>query len=733
MSEKTRSTNMWFRAVLGIIVFVTVIYLIVQNIAIFGNVVLVLLGFGAVVLVHEFGHFVIAKLCGVKVEAFSIFMPPILFGVQKTQKGLRFRILPQLFSKEGDQSGEGLLSFTIGKKNQESGTEYRIGLIPFGGFVKMLGQDDVGPAKASDDPRSFTNKPSLVRAAVLAAGVTFNALSAIIIFMIVFLVGINLPPAVVGGVAPNSPAARAGLKVGDEIIEVAGKKDNLDFSNIGVAAALSDVNEKVALKIKREDGSVKDFALVAEQLPGEMVRVFGIEPPISLTIGKLSAKGANELYARTGLLPGDCIKSVNGKEVRTYWGLAEIKKNTFAPAIAVTVERTKRGSKDAETVKTQLNLLLPALKNANIASELSLNHIYSMVPRLRFAKVGYKEPAGKKTLTSRFYSLFGKSEEKSIEAEPDIKSGDIILAIGEVNCPTYKEFREETTKYRDAKLPIRVLRKSNNGKEDIFTVTVEPKFSVDANEVLIGLSLLPALDAEHAVVAKTIDVGAGLTKEIRRGATITAVDGTPVASFYDVVRELARYKGERITIDYRLDANVAGDVALDVNDWDGFVAVKSTFAEDIPFEDLRMPYKARGATLPSRLFNSVLIGYDKTITFMAQSYVTLRRIIGGLVSPKSLIGPVGIIAFSYRIVAEQPLVYYVYFLGLISAVIAVFNFLPLPPFDGGLIVVLIVEKIKGSPLSERVQGVIVYTGWVLVGALLIYVTFNDVIRILFTR
>jgi regulator of sigma E protease len=94
-------------------------------------------------------------------------------------------------------------------------------------------------------------------------------------------------------------------------------------------------------------------------------------------------------------------------------------------------------------------------------------------------------------------------------------------------------------------------------------------------------------------------------------------------------------------------------------------------------------------------------------------------------------GPVGIISFSYRIVAEQPFVYYVYFLGLISACIAVFNFLPLPPLDGGLVVLLLVEKIKGSALSERTQGVVAYVGWVLIGGFFLYVTFNDIVRSFF--
>jgi regulator of sigma E protease len=764
MSEKKHLLSRWFRAFLGIIVFVAVIYVVIQNAGAFGKVVLVLLGFGAVVLVHEFGHFVVAKLCGVRVEAFSIFMPPLLVGVRKTEKGVRFRILPELFHKEDDQSGEGLLSFTIGpvriptsrdssngvgKKNsvsgpaaasrdtgRGSGTEYRIGLIPFGGFVKMLGQDDIGPVKTSNDPHSFANKPFIVRAPVLAAGVLFNALSAVVIFMIVFLVGINLTPAVVGEVKPNSPAARAGLKAGDEIIEIAGKSDNLDFSNIGVAAALSDVNEAVRLKVKHEDGSVEDFALAAEQQPGDMMRTFGILPPTSLTVAELSDDDANDLYTRTGLLAGDRIKSVGGKDVQTYWGLMEIVQNTLAPEATLLAERIKK-SGEVEQIKSQVRLDLSPGGRQEVRSESELGHIYSMVPRLRVTAVmDVPEQAEAGSLLSRFknkiLSLFGKAatEQAKTDTPSDIRRGDIIVAIGEVENPTYKEMREITEKHEGKELAISVLRTGGGGVEQTVGVTVVPKRPPGGDRALIGIGVV--LDAEHAVVAKTVDMEGGPAKlEIPRGAVITAVDGTPVSSFYDIIREIVRYSGEQITIDYRLDQMVAGDVALNVGSSKEFVTVEAAFAEYIPFEGLKRPYKARGGDLPSRLFDAVAMGCEKMIMFIAQTYVTLKRIIGGLVSPRSLMGPVGIIVFSYRIVAEQPLIYYVYFLGLISAVIAVFNFLPLPPFDGGLVVLLLVEKIKGSALSERTQGVIIYAGWVLIGALFVYVTFNDIIRSLF--
>ena len=94
-------------------------------------------------------------------------------------------------------------------------------------------------------------------------------------------------------------------------------------------------------------------------------------------------------------------------------------------------------------------------------------------------------------------------------------------------------------------------------------------------------------------------------------------------------------------------------------------------------------------------------------------------------------GPVGIAKISYEIVKDYPLIYYAYFLGLINAFIAVFNSLPLLPFDGGHIVFLLVEKIKGSAVNERIQGAILYFGLAIVLAFVLYVTFNDIVRSFF--
>ena len=711
MSKSKGLLNKNLRGFLWLLVFAAIVYLIIRNINVFGNVAVVVLGFGAVVLVHEFGHFVIAKLSDIKVEAFSIFMPPTLLGVRRTEDGFQFRILPRLFAKENAESDES-------PATRMGETEYRIGLIPFGGFVKMLGQEDTGPAKASDDPRSFANKPVSKRMSVIAAGVVFNVISAVVIFMIVFLIGINLPPAVVGVVAPDSPAARAGLKPGDEIVEIAGKSKDLDFSNISIAAALSDEGEEVPLRVRHEDGSEEQIRLVAEQLPGEPLRTFGIDQPMSLTVAKIS--DPNTLLEKTGLLPGDCITSVDGINVQHYWELVEIVENTFASAVTLMGERAVSG--EVNEIESQVRLI-PDIEQ----SEVKLSHIYFMVPRLRIAAVSSPRVSIKDKLISLLYKLLIRIgiKGKTADARADLKSGDIILAVDDIDNPTYKELREITEKHEGEDLPLKVLRADANGVEGILTVTVVPKREPDTDRVVIGI--LTMLDVEHPVVARTTAMEDGLPKlEIPRGAVITAVDGKRVSDFYDIVREIRQYAGESVKIDY-LDGQMPGSVALDVSAGKELVTVKSTFAEYIPFKSLEKVYRARGP------LDAVGMGYRKTIMFIAQTYATLKSLITGLVSLKTAVmGPVGIITFSYHIVAEQPLVYYVYFMGLISAMIAVINFLPMPPFDGGLIVLLLVEKIKGSALSSRTQEIIAYTGWVLIGALLLYVTFNDIAKIVKT-
>jgi regulator of sigma E protease len=698
MSETKKSGMRMLNGAFWAVLLGVAVFLIVRNIGVVSNVLLVLLGFGAVVIVHEFGHFIVAKLSGIKVEAFSIFMPPTLLGIRKTKAGFKFRFLPSLHSGAEQEPEE-----------QMEETEYRIGVFPFGGYVKLLGQEDTGPVKQVDDPHSFARKPVSIRSAVIAAGVFFNVVSAALIFMVVFLVGINLTPAVIGEVATGSPAAKAGLRAGDEFLEIDHKGQDLDFSDILIAGALSKAHEPVPVTVRHPDGTTVSKTLVAERLPGSQFRDFGILPPRSLTVADVDEP--SQLQRRTKLQPGDRIVAVNGKEVNQSWELVAAARATLEPNLKITADRPT-GKHSTEPIETQLPLHWNVANSGEKGAEVDLHQVYSMVPRLRvLASEAERKPA--------------RPGDRGQEGDY-LRAGDIIVAINDVNNPTYQELRDITGQYEGKSLPLKVLRTDANGVEQVVALTVNPRYNAQEDRVVIGF--IPTLDAAHAVVAKTISTEGGVPAlEIPRGARVVAVNDEPVASFYDIIEKVRRWEGQPVVLKYRLAGRAEGGVTLRDPQAPNAITVESTLPDEfIPFKPLERLYQAQGP------LNALGMGYRRTWGFIAQTYITLKRLISGLISPKNLMGPVGIITVSYHIVSQQPLVNYAYFLGLISATIAVINFLPIPPFDGGLIILMLIEKVKGSALTERTQGIVAYAGWVLVLLLLIYVTFNDIVRSFFS-
>jgi hypothetical protein len=250
--------------------------------------------------------------------------------------------------------------------------------------------------------------------------------------------------------------------------------------------------------------------------------------------------------------------------------------------VTVLAERTDTASKEVKTIESQLRLDFNVAKSI-VESEDDLSHIYSIVPRLRISAVapvsgksGVRSRLGR--IKSKLLALVGKKSKKAEGTGAGLESGDIILAIGDVENPTYKELRDVTTEYENKELPIKVLRVGADGTEESLTVTVVPKRSKDGKRVLIGI-FLPFFDAEHPVVANTISVEGGPAKlGIPRGASITAVDGMPVSDFHDIIREIRRCDGERISLNWRIDEKVAGGVALHVDNSKDFISVEGAFA-----------------------------------------------------------------------------------------------------------------------------------------------------------
>jgi regulator of sigma E protease len=691
----------------NILLIVTIVagaaYLTIHSPGAAWKVLLVALGFGAVVMIHELGHFLIAKMCGIKIEMFSIGFPPTILSFQKTAKGLRVRFMPQF----GEADAE------------DSGTAYCIGLIPFGGFVKMMGQSDSGPVEQSRDPRSFANKPIWQRIAVVAGGVVFNAVGAMILFMALFSHGLDLMPPIVGEVVPNSPADVAGLKAGDRIVEIEGE-NFIDYTSIILAAALSDKDGAVTMKVEKSDGSVAEVKLTAEkQLEADSasgLRMFGIGMPTTLTVNRY-IKDPNEietLYEATKFRPGDVVTALNGKPLTKPWQLDDSVATALTPVATLTVAR----SYPADGAKTSAQIDVPMVcvpRYPNFRKEFDLANVYSMVPRLKvMAAAGPSAKMGPMDKIKRLFS--GKGDAAAVR--PDLEKDDIIIQVGDVTNPTYKDLRDQTIAHKDKTLSVTVLRKNKEGQPAPITLEMQPTASGGKGS-RVTLGFFPALDMEHAVVAKTIDSPTGPGElMIPAGAVITKVDGQAVASFYDVIRLIRQSGGQRISIEY-LDGTTAGGIGLDVPEQDA-IHLRSEMQLMAPLEPYRETYKAKNPA------QAIFWGVKKTWQFIEQSVLTFAGLFSRTVPVSSLSGPVGIASMSYKM-AGQGIIDLLNFLGLLSSCLVVMNLLPLPIVDGGVILLLIIEKIRGVPLNTKIQEVITWIGLALLLSIFFLVTYNDIL------
>lgn len=239
---------------------------------------------GVMILIHELGHYWAALSVGIRVDTFSIGFGPRLFGFRR---------------------GE---------------TDFRISAIPLGGYVRMYGELP-GEENAAADPRSFLGKARWQRAIVVAAGPVMNILLAIAIvtglYMHSFRKEVDPQNPVITSVAPNSPAAKAGIQPGDRIIQV-GSDSNPNWEDVENAAVLS-ANHPLSVVVQR-GGQTLHLTVVPELDPEQGIGEAGwnADPDVELMMVEPFSPAA-----KAGLKTGDYIISVNRQPVLSTLDVVE--------------------------------------------------------------------------------------------------------------------------------------------------------------------------------------------------------------------------------------------------------------------------------------------------------------------------------------------------------------------------------------------------------------------------
>ncbi len=249
-----------------------------------------LVALGVLILVHEYGHFSVARACGVKVLRFSLGFGPVLWRRQRSADA----------------------------------TEFTLSALPLGGYVRMLDERE-GPVPAEQRAQAFNNKPLRQRVAIVAAGPVANFLLAIVLFALLAMLGQQEPLAVMGSPRPGGLAERAGLRAGDRVMALA--REGQPWQEV---VSLADLQWPVIEAITEQ--SVLNLQMADAQGRGRRevrldMRELGSREPDVATLGRLGLGGPlrepvvgqvepDGAAARAGLRTGDLVLDIDGVRVQ---------------------------------------------------------------------------------------------------------------------------------------------------------------------------------------------------------------------------------------------------------------------------------------------------------------------------------------------------------------------------------------------------------------------------------
>jgi len=664
------------------------------------NIAKVVLGLGFVIFIHELGHFLLAKWNGVKVEKFSIGFGKTLFGFKR---------------------GE---------------TEYVIAAIPLGGFVKMLGEggeagEGSPDAEAANDPRAFNNRPVGARMAIISAGVIMNILLAMVCFAYVFGQEREEIAARVGAVLSGSPAFEAGLRPGDDIVAIDGRRD-VGFQDVMKTVSLSKEGQVVRFQVDRPGASAPVDMMITPRRDANADKptigvVFGSSlevvdyqpPPGTAEPAKLpwaaDSKATDVLAVKSAGAAGGPLAPVDDHEAFVKAST----RNRDKPLEVVFERRTTGGGKSV-AMGEPVKVTLPPNRFVDLGLRFGCEPIRSI------AKGSPAEAAGFR-VGDRIVKVDGRDD------------------VDPMRLPLFC--------FDHAGTPMTVeVQRGEGAAAELVSLTVTPDDTAlgdsfwrvaPAEDLQVpGLGIaFPIKTVVQSVVADSPAAKAGVKPgDVIDAIVIPATQPRPRRGGGSALEPTSGTREQTLKFD---DKTTAWPFAfgllqelpiqalnLRIHGRNDAVPVTPEAVADWFNPDRGLEFFPAYRTMPPLGFAAaVRKGMNETVENIALVYATIRSLSTGRVSMNQTAGPIGIFRMANS-AAKSSLTDLLNFLGLISINLAVLNFLPIPPLDGGQMIFLIAEKIRGRPLPESAVIAGTYVGLLLVLCLMVFATYQDVYRLL---
>lgn len=592
------------------------------------HIVLAVLGIGLLIFLHECGHFFAARWSGVRVDAFSLGFGPVLWSRQKGP------------------------------------TEYRLSLIPLGGYVKLAGelpsQDNTG------SPDELCSKNVGTRAFIFSAGVLMNLLTALVLFPVVFYFGVSFVEPVVGEVAPGGLAWRAGIEPGSRILEVDGS-EVYGFEHILSGVALGS-REGVRVLAQAPDGSRREHLIVARG-PGEPMDALGVSPISSRDLAiVVEEKGP---AAKAGLMNGDRILTLNGAKL-------EFPK----------LDSLEKALVDSSPIR------LEVARGSQVLD-------FTIVPEPASSSL---KQIGIRPLTRRIVADRRTAEQA---ARIPLREGDILLSIDETALTEKAQIEKLLDTGKEHRF---VWLHQGERKEARF-------FFTDSDRKVFLHDLAIAQDLESNEIAPLANSPAQRAG-IRAGDRVLQVGTSLTQNFRQIAESVRAAQGPETSIVVQRGTGESSEILTLVLT----PAPYLRFGFDVPQQ--LYTYKTEN------LLQAGVVGLQCSVKMAEDVYLTIKRMLTRELSAKHLGGILQIGNTAIKI-SEVGFTKLLFFLALLSINLAILNILPIPILDGGHLLFLLIEKIKGSPVSERVIGYSQVFGLVVLLTLMVFATYNDIQKLFF--